>query len=329
MPANLPPQYFETERKLRTARTAQEKISIIEELLAIIPKHKGTEKLRALYKTKIAKLKSEAQKRLAAPKHGLSFHIDKSGAGQVILVGPPNTGKSMLIKILTNANPEVGDYPFTTRSPYPAMMKFENIWIQLIDMPPITPDYLEFWHTELIKEADAILFLLDLSGPDQAEVMNDILRKLKEKRIELLAKRQIIPGGSSLFYKKALIVANKKDLPLSEENLERLKKALEGKFTPLVVSALRQDGLEELKKEIFSTLEVIRVYSKVPGKKPDLEVPFILKKGSSIIDLAKAVHKDFSQKLKYARIWSKNIPQGQMVNRDYILEDEDIIELHI
>lgn len=329
MPTNLPPQYFETERKLRTARTAQEKISIIEELLAIIPKHKGTEKLRALYKTKIAKLKSEAQKRPEASKHGLSFHIDKSGAGQVILLGPPNAGKSMLIKVLTNANPEVGDYPFTTRSPCPAMMKFENIWIQLVDMPPITPDYLEFWHAELIKEADAVLFLLDLSGQNQAEVMDGIRQKLKEKRIELLAKGQVIPKEEFVFYKKALIVANKKDIPLSEENLERLKKALEGKFSLLAVSLLAQDGLEELRKEIFSILEVIRVYSKVPGKKPDLEEPFILKKGSSVIDMAKAVHKDFSQKLKYARIWSKNIPQGQMVNRDYILEDEDIIELHI
>ena len=329
MPANLPPQYFETERKLKTAKTPQEKRIILEELLSLVPKHKGTEKLQALLKTKIAKLKSAAQKKPAIAKHALAFHFDKTGAGQIVLIGPPNAGKSMLVKSLSNANPEIADYPFTTRTPYPAMMEYENVQIQLIDTPPITPEYMEVWHYELIKEADGILFLLDLSSQSPVDTIQTILDRLKEKKIELIAEDQAIPYEVPFFYKKTLIVANKKDLPPAEENYDVLKKALESKFSPIPVSAISGDGLEYLKKRIFSLLHVIRVYSKIPGKKADFNDPYTLKKGSSVMTMARTVHKDFAQNLKYARIWSKNKYQGQKVNRNHILEDEDVIELHI
>jgi small GTP-binding protein len=329
MPANLPPQYFETERKLKTAKTPQEKRIILEELLSLVPKHKGTEKLQALLKTKIAKLKSAAQKKPAIAKHALSFHFDKTGAGQVILIGPPNAGKSMLVKSLSNANPEIADYPFTTRTPYPAMMEYENIQIQLIDTPPITPEYMEVWHYELIKEADGILFLLDLSSENPVNTIHTIMERLKEKKIELIAEDRAIPSGVPLYHKKTLIVANKKDLLSAEENYDVLKKALESRFNPIPVSAISGDGLEYLKKRIFSMLQIIRVYSKIPGKKADFSDPYTLKKGSSVMTMARTVHKDFAQNLKYARIWSKTKYQGQKVNRNHILEDEDVIELHI
>lgn len=329
MPANLPPQYFETEKKLKTAKTPQEKLDILEELLSIVPKHKGTEKLQALLKTKISKLKSSSQKKPAVAKHGPTHHIEKAGAGQVVLIGPPNAGKSQLVKSLTNADPEIGDYPFTTHSPYPAMMKFENIQIQIIDTPPITPEYIEVLHTELIKGADGVLLLLDLAASNPKEVLENLLVKLKEKRIEFIGGDKKIPSGTWLFHKRTLIVANKKDAPTAEEKLNILRKATEPVLNIVTVSAVHGDGLEDLKKKIFSLLDILRVYSKVPGKKVDLANPFTLKRGSSVMDMAKAVHKDFAQNLKYARIWSKNKYQGQKVNRDYLLEDEDIIELHI
>lgn len=329
MPANLPPQYFETEKKLKTAKTPQEKIKILEELHSLVPKHKGTEKLQALLKTKIAKLKSAAQKKPTIAKHGPTYHIEKAGAGQMVLVGPPNAGKSMLVKSITNAHPEIGEYPFTTRMPTPAMMRYENIQIQLIDTPPITPEYMEVWQPELIKAADGILFLLDLGSPNQINVFQALVAKLKEKKIEIVSHGRPFHVENMAFFKRALIVANKKDLSYAEDNFFSLKKALEPEFNLISVSASRGDNLEELKKKIFIFLDVLRVYSKVPGKKVDFNEPFIFKKGSTLRDMAKTVHKDFSRKLRYARIWSKNKYQGQKVNRDYILEDEDVIELHI
>lgn len=329
MPANLPPQYFEKEKELRIARTAEEKIRIMEELLSIIPKHKGTEKLQALYKTKISKLRSQSQKKGVTARHGPTFHIDKAGAGQVILIGLPNSGKSSLIKALTNANPDIGNYPFTTHSPSPAMMMFENIQIQLIDTPPITPEYFEPWHAELIKSADAILLVMDLESQDPENDLSEIKEKLKEKNIELVPDLQEFSDEKTYFLKRTLVVANKADLPDSEVCLDVLKNTLDPAFKVLTISAHEEIGLDELKNRIFAVLKVVRVYSKMPGKKVDKTDPYVFPAGNTLMDMAKTVHKDFSQKLKFARIWGQGKYQGQKVNHDYILQDEDIIELHI
>ncbi len=329
MPANLPPQYFEKEKELKKAKTPQERITILEELLAIVPKHKGTEKLQALLKTKIAKLKTQSQKKPTVARHTATFQIEKTGAGQVAVMGSPNTGKSSIIKELTNANPDIADYPFTTRIPSPAMMPYENIQIQLVDMPPITQDYFEFWQAELIKAADAVLLVCDLSHPDPVEDFLTLLAKLEERKIALVPPENPIPPEKQQFLKKTLIIANKFDLPQAETNLELLKDFIDPGFNPIPVSAKSDNTLEYLKEKIYILLDIIRVYSKTPGKKVDHDDPYVFKKGSSLMDMAKAVHKDFSQRLKYARIWGKNKYQGQKVNRNYILEDEDIIELHL
>lgn len=329
MPANLPPQYFEKEKELKKARTPQERVAILEELLAIVPKHKGTEKLQALLKTKIAKLRVQSQKSPAGARHTATFQVEKTGAGQIIFIGSPNTGKSSIIKSLTNAHPDIGDYPFTTRLPSPAMMPYENIQIQLVDMPPITQEYFEFWQAELIKGADAALLVLDLSLDDPAEDFLTLLAKLEEKRIELIPEEHPIPLDKQQFKKKTMIIANKCDHPRAEKNLEEIKSFIDPGFTLLPISIFQENTLEHLREQIYNLLDVIRVYSKIPGKKADHHNPYVFKKGSSLIDMAKAVHKDFAQKLKYARIWGKNKYQGQKVNRSYILEDEDIIELHL
>ncbi|MGD8538212.1 MAG: 50S ribosome-binding GTPase [Candidatus Aminicenantes bacterium] len=329
MPANLPPQYFEKEKELKTARTAEEKIAIMEELLSIIPKHKGTEKLQALYKTKISKLRSQSQKKGATTRHGPTFHVDKSGAGQVILIGLPNSGKSSLIKALTNANPDIGNYPFTTHSPSPAMMMFENIQIQLIDTPPITPEYFEPWQAELIKSADAVLLVIDLGSQNLEKDLKDLRDKLKEKNIALVPDERDISDEEKYFIKRTLVVANKTDLPESETNVTVLKSNLDSDYNIIPISALEETGLDELKNRIFAMLKIVRVYSKMPGKKVDKKDPYVFQVGDTLMDMAKTVHKDFSQKLKFARIWGEGKYQGQKVNHDYVLKDEDIIELHI
>ena len=328
MPANLPPQYMEVERQLKTAETNEEKIAIYEELLSMIPKHKGTEKLQAMLKTKMAKCRSASQKKSATAKHGPSHTIKKSGAGQVVIIGSPNAGKSSLIKVLTNAEPQISDYPYTTPSPYPAMMPFENIQIQLIDTPPITPDFMEVYHHELVKMANGVIVLIDPTESKAVETLQALLDRLRGKRIEFIAD-DLHPEPGFIFQKKTLMVINKSDLPPAGGIIDGLQKSLGPGFKPVTISTAAGDGLEELKKRIFAMLHIVRVHSKIPGKKADLESPYTLKKGSTVMEMARVVHKDFSMKLKFARIWGENKYQGQKVNRSYILEDEDIIELHI
>jgi ribosome-interacting GTPase 1 len=331
MPANLTPQYLEADQKFREAKTTQEKMKALEEMMATIPKHKGTEKMRAMIKTKMAKLRLAAQARPAGARHGPSFHVEKSGAGQVVVIGPPNSGKSKLIAALTGAQPEVGDYPYTTRSPAPYMMKFENIKVQLVDTPPIAPEEVETELAELIKTADGVLLVLDLADQETPSVLENLFSRLKEKRLELAAENSSRPPEAGHLVKKTLIVANKWDGPLAEENFAFLKEYFGQGYSFFPVSAHRGDGLEELRKKIFLLLDVIRAYSKVPGKKADRNDPFSLKRGTTVIDLARAVHKDFFEKFKFARVWRKDSLslQGQMINRDFVLEDEDIVELHI
>ncbi len=329
MPANLPPQYFEVEKKLKTARSAQEKIEVLEELLAIIPKHKGTEKLQAQLKTKLSKLRDSGDKQPTLARHSPSTLIDKSGAGQVILVGLPNAGKSSVVKALTGANPEVGNYPFTTRQPAPYMMKFENIRIQIIDTPPLMADFMETGLAEAVKVSDAVLLVADLTAQDPASDLEAVLLRLKEKKVELVGAQEPLSGPVPPYRKRTLVAACKAETEQAAENLESLRILFSDRFEVLPVSPLAAEGIEPLRRKVFLLLDIIRVYSKAPGKKPDLEEPFTLPKGSTVMDLAKAVHKDFAQSLKYARIWRGDKYQGQMANRDHLLEDEDILELHL
>jgi len=331
MPANLTPQYLEADRKFKEAKTIQEKMNALEEMMATIPKHKGTEKMRAMLKTRMAKLKEAAQAKPAGARHGPSFHVEKTGSGQVVVSGPPNSGKSRLIAALTGAQPEVGDYPYTTRAPAPFMMKFENIKIQLVDTPPLAPEEVETEQAELIKTADGVLLVLDLADQETPSVLETLLLRLKEKRVELVSENSVQTPEAGRFVKKMLIIANKCDGSQAEENLSFLREYFSSGYVFFPVSAARGDGLEDLRKKIFLLLDIIRAYSKVPGKKADFNDPFSLKRGTTIIDLARAVHKDFFEKFKYARIWRQGsfALQGQMVNRDFLLEDGDIVELHI
>jgi ribosome-interacting GTPase 1 len=329
MPANLPPEYHEIEKELRTARSPREKIDIYERLIAVIPHHKGTDKIIAMYRAKIAKAKDEMQRRPGTARHGPSYRIEKSGAGQVILVGPPNAGKSHLVKSLTGTQPEIADYPFTTRTPAPYMMPFENIQIQLIDTPPVTGELMETWFPEIVKMADAVLFVLDGGDPDSPSLLDGILRRLRDRKVDFVSSATDIPPERFPFLKRSLLAFNKIDLEGAREKLDELGVLLEISFDKVPVSATSGEGMESLRRRTFDLLRVVRVYSKIPGRKADRDTPFVLRKGSNLRDAAKAVHKDFSDKLAYARVWNRSGLEGLRVNRDYVLQDEDILELHI
>ncbi len=315
MPANLPPQYHEAEKSYRQAKSAQEKIRALETMLAIMPKHKGTDKLRADLRRRMSKLSEELETKLVVGKKGLSYQVKREGAGQAVLLGLPNVGKSQLLSAITNATPDVADYPFTTQTPIPGMMGFENIQIQIVDIPPITNQESQPWLVNLLRSADILLIVVDL-GAEPLNQVETVLQELNRLRIEPMAK-------------SVLVIGNKGDLDNASENYRRLSAEYDAQFPHITISAKEGTGLEELREGIYRALDVIRVYTKAPGRKADFDEPVVLERGSTVADAAEAVHKDFRDKLKYALVWGSGKFNGQKVKREHTLEDGDIIELHI
>jgi ribosome-interacting GTPase 1 len=332
VPANLPPDYFEAEKKLRTAKTPEDKVQVLKEMLAIMPKHKGTDRLQADLKRKIARLKDEAEERRAKGarrKSGLDS-IEREGAAQIVLVGLPNSGKSSLVEAVTNALPEVADYPFTTRKPLPAMMPYEDIQFQLIDLPPVTPDLIEHWAVSLVRNSDAVLLVVDAARDDPAGEVESILRLLEERKVSVEGGRlPEVDEWSPVAYRRGLIVANKVDIEGAFERYRELSRLMEGRFAVVPFSCYNDERIPVLGRAIYDRLEVIRVYTKVPGKKADLDRPYVLRQGSTVIELAEQVHRDFIDRLKFARVWGSGKFDGQNVQRDYVMEDGDVVELHV
>lgn len=331
MPANLPPQYYELEREFKAERDPREKLRLAQELLAIMPKHKGTDKLQADLKNKISKLK----KTLETPekKHGVrqaatNDYIPKEGAGQVILIGPPNSGKSSLIESLTNAKPTVTDYPYATREPLAGMMTYETVQIQLIDTPPISVDMYETYMANLIRQADLVVLVCDLASDKCHEGLQFIFYKLDEKRIVLKPEVTDKPDDPRYCFKKTLICAHK---IYDDETGERRKKLGEkfAGFNIVETSIIDDDSLKNFKNEIFRALSIIRVYTKHIGKEVEYIDPIILPVGGTVEMAAEVIHKDFARKLKFAKIWGEGKFDGQRVQRDCVLNDKDVIEFHI
>ena len=326
MPANLTPQYLEAEKNFRAAKTPQEKIAWLEEMLAVMPKHKGTDHLKADIRTKIANLTKSMDKK-SATAHSTT-KIEKAGAAQVAVIGPPNTGKSQIVASVTKAKPTVAAYPYTTQNATPGMMHFENVQIQLIDTPPIGEQPPEWWLLNIMRRADALLIVVDLSQDALAQA-EALVKVLDEKNIALgNAPETEDDEESAVNYKKALIVANKMDMDVDGIGYMLLEEQFKGKLPTIAVNAA-SGSLDELKKQIFLMLDVIRVYTKEPGGKPEMTEPIILDRDSTVEMAAIAIHKSFAQRMKYARVWGSGKFDGIMVKRDHVLQDGDIIELHV
>lgn len=314
MPANLSPEYLEAEREYREARTPAEKIAALERMLATIPKHKGTEKLQADIKRRLSQTRKEAQQKKGGAHATPFYQVEREGAGQVVLVGPPNAGKSQLVARLTNARPEVAEYPFTTRMPTPGMMNFEDVQIQLVDLPPIAPEFTESWLPQVLRYANLGVLVVDVNDPAVLDQIDYIEQRLDGWRVR----------------RPALLVANKADLPGARENFAALEELVGERYSCLLISAETGEGLDRFARAVFDALELVRVYTKAPGRKPDLTAPFIARRGDTVVDVARMVHKDFAEKLKFARLYRLDGDRdGIMVERTYLVQDRDILEFHI
>jgi len=325
MPANLPPQYFEAEKRFRAAKEPEEKIAALQEMLAIMPRHKGTDKLHAMLRQKIARFSQEAERKYATARRA-GFYISKEGAGQVMLVGSANAGKSQLLAVLTEAIPEIAEYPFTTKTPIPGMMKFEDIQIQLVDTPPIGRKEVRVLLSNVLRNADLMAIVIDLSREpiSQVETALQGLREAIEPSTD--DDTQLTPGS---YPRKMLIVGNKNELAGSNKNWERLRSQYSKLFPLISISAREGSGLEEFKRAVYQALNIIRVYTKTPGSKADLTDPMILEKGSTLGEAAESLHKDFYQNLKYAVVWGSGKYDGQRVSKGHVLQEGDIVEFHI
>ena len=327
MPTNLPPEYYEVQERLKAAGSVEEKIACMEELLTKIPKHKGTDKLRGSLRQKISKLKTIPEAKSKTGKHDSVYHVDREGPARVLVLGAPNVGKSALVAAVTHATPKVSEYPFTTWIPVPGMMPVFDIQIQLIDTPALSREHVEPDFFNLIRVADFILLVVDLQG-HSIQQLDDCIEMLDEHHITLQGGNKKSSGFAGHVSIPCIILANKTDDETWDEEYAVFEELLDDRWPLLSISAKMGRNLDEFRQIIFDRLEIMRIYSKQPRKEADLTAPFVLKKGSTIEVFAASVHKDFIENLKTARVWGTDVHDGQMVGRDHVLYDGDIVELH-
>jgi len=331
MPANLPPQHVRAEEEYRRATSPDARLEALRELFRLLPKHKGTEKLQSDLKTRISRARDDVEgaKGAGHKKAGVSHRIPREGAGQVVLVGAPNVGKSALLAAMTNARPEVAPYPFTPRAPHPGMATWGDVRFQLVDLPPVSADFLEPWLPGLVRSADAALLVVDLGDDDLVDAAEVALGRLAEARVELVGELPYDSEDESLRHVKTAVVANKVDAEGADDRLAILREWYGPRFPIVPASATGGLELDSARAAAYDTLGVIRIYTKIPGKPADRSSPFTVPIGSTVLDLAREIHRDFEHSLKFAKVWGSGAFDGQTVRRDHELRDADVVELHV
>jgi ribosome-interacting GTPase 1 len=337
MPANVTPAYKAAEAAYREARDPRERLECLREMHRTIPKHKGTEHIRADIKTRIKELTGQlAEPRKGGARSGPPTVIRPDGAAQVALLGPPNSGKSALHSRLTGSHSASEPYPFATQYPQPGMMPVEDIHIQLVDLPSVAPEHPISWMANALQPADACMLVADLAHPGTIDRVNSLHHLLSQRDIHLVRDwpKDAGPQKSGdddpfAIYLPTLLVVNKVDLDPSYADDVEVFEDLTGYAYPWIgVSAETGEGLEGLGKWLTDHLGIVRVYTKIPGQPPDMTRPFTLRNGQTVHDVARMVHKDVACSLKYARLWGSTGFDGQQVGGEHRVMDGDVLELH-
>jgi uncharacterized protein len=347
MPANLTPEYKAAEAAFRKARDPRERLEWLREMLRVIPKHKGTDHLQGDIKRRIKELSEEVERPRRGGAHGgPALMIRPEGAAQIALLGPPNAGKSSLHARLTGSDAHVAPYRFTTRYPEPGMMAHEGVRLQLVDLPAVSPEHPVPWLASTLQTTDACLLVMDLAdpaGPEQIEAVHAVLRERRvtlTDRWALAGEDRWMPTGEAAgaaagdddpfaLQLPTLLLANKADgLPDAAAELRAFRELTGSRYPALAVSATTGYGLGEIGAWLFAHLGIVRVYTKAPGRPPDRDRPFTLRRGQTVEDVARLVHKDLARSLRYARVWGKVGFEGQQVGREHPVADGDVVELH-
>jgi ribosome-interacting GTPase 1 len=328
MAVNATPQYKKAEEEYRRAQSVQEQIDCLEKMLVLLPKHKASEKVQSDLKTRLKEARAELAAEKAAPKKAKTYKFPRQGAGQVVILGGPNAGKSRLLSELTSARPEVAPYPFTTREPQPGMMPWEDVSVQLIDTPPITDTFFEPYLPNLVRVADGVLLCFDGSSDDAPDHTAEVIRQIESRKTLLARDSGFLEDDLTIVRVRTLLIVTRADDPGRADRLAYFDEMFPGRFEPVLVEFDRPESVSALRDTIFRMLAVLRVYTKAPGKPAEFKSPFTLPVGASVEDLAEKVHHDLAAKLTHARIWGSGVHDGQSVGRDHVLADRDLVELH-
>lgn len=293
MPVNAGPEYFGAEKRYSQARTTEEKIFALQEMIRLAPKHKSSENLLADLRKRLSKLRKELvieKKKSHKPKSV----IRKEGAAQVCVIGMTNSGKSTLLNSLTNARVEIADYPYTTKEPKVGMMLYNDLQFQLIEIPST-------FNSEslgLLHSCDLIVMVLD-STQNVDKQKTELMKVLKANRLD---------------GKKIVFAKNKSKVCGLDQSI-------------VCIDAQTRIGINELKGEIWGSLNLIKVYTKSPKKPKDIPA-LALEKDSTVEDLAGEIHKDFVKTFKFAKIYNSTKFSGRKVGLEYKLQDNDVVEIH-
>ena len=328
MPANLPPHYHEAEKRYRQARSIPAKVAALQDMMSATPKHKGTDHLRADLRARMARHMEELEKpRSVGSGQPEPFALRKEGAGQAILIGLPNSGKSQLLAALTGAAAKVASYPLTTQLPLPGVLKLDNVQVQLIDTPAINYGDMQTRLFSLLRNTDLLLIVVDLSA-DAVEQAEEVFSELEKWGYLLLGRDEETDPEEPRVQKRAVLVANKADSEGADDEFQGLAKRYSDRLPVLKVDSEHGAGLDALKGAIFTALGRVRVYTKAPSGEPDYASPIVLPEGSKVEDAALSLHKEWKRRLKYALLWGSGKFGGQRVGRDYVLADGDVLEFH-